>query len=938
MAGITGRRNAPGKNGVKSKDCMLLPVLKLPAICPLLLGAIPGLQNAGLLFFPVTAILVFILWREISRRRRIEKHLYPYIKMTGEKMGLALQDRNGQLKLHDQVRYLAELVEQSSDAIVSISLTGEILSWNGGAVLLYGYQPAETIGKNISMIVPPELFNEEQAILSRIKAGEPVSEFETARMRKDGSRVFVSITLSPVKNSTGSITSVLGITHNISARKEAEQKIVQSEENLKAVFENASEGFVLTDRQGIVKAVNRNARECVLFNPGDKILPGKNIFDFADEARKPYVEKLIDEVLQGKSVQYDHPFTNKDGGTTWMRLTYNPVREDKTTITGICISGLDITDQKLAEQQKEFDRNNLQALINNTKDLMWSVDRNFNLITSNQAFNEMIRCISGSAVENGQNIFSWELGEAKKATYEQFYKRAFAGEAFTVTEYTFGGFDYWAENSFYPIYEAGEVVGTACFSRNITEQRKAAEEIKKSNDRFELVASATNDIVWDWDLRTNSLWWNKNFHSHFGYPSETAADISSWYNNIHPDDTERVVTGIHKVIDTHGHFWTDEYRFLKADREPACVLDCGYILYDAQGNPERMVGAMLDITKRKKAEEQLTISFNENHALTKRLSAILNTLPANIALLDSKGTIIEVNNAWKNFNGDTCFQGSGYCIGDNYLSLAAATIAANDQDARIVSSGVEAILSKTTEEFVFEYACDARQTTRWFRMVAAPLKDKEYEGAVVMHIDISELKKLEHERLDSKLSEHKKITRAMMRAQEKERDELGRELHDNLCQLLAALKMKLSSCTGNNDNTGAVIHESVALLENAINETRHLSHRMLTPRFAESSLADALENLVAIYTNTKRVVELDAKQQAGENIPAPLKETVYRVAQEQLNNIDKYAKASEVKLHLSVSKCILRLLIEDNGIGFDTGKKRSGAGLTNIMCNSHYLI
>jgi len=592
----------------------------------------------------------------------------------------------------------------------------------------------------------------------------------------------------------------------------------------------------------------------------------------------------------------------------------------------------DITEKKIAEQQREFDRINLHALINNTDDLMWSVDLNFRLITSNQAFDNMIKKMSGIQVEKGSDVFSWSFNKALQARYKKYYERAFGGEAFTEVENDQAAFDCWANISFYPIHEGEKVVGTACFSRNITEQRKVEEEIKKSNERFEIVASATNDVIWDWNLETNAFWWNKNYFSHFGYSAgNTALDVSSWYNNIHPADTERVLAGIHDVIGSRRHFWTDEYRFLKADGAPIFVLDCGYILYDEDGKPNRMVGAMLDISARKKAEQQLTTSLLEKQALANRFSAILNTVPANIALLDNKGTIIEVNNAWRSFRADNCFQGSNYNIGQNYISMAAATIAAHETDARIVSSGIRSILENKADEFVFEYTCHSNNIKRWFRMVATPLKNKEHEGAVVMHIDISELKKLEQERLDNKLNEQKKITRAMMRAQEKERDELGRDLHDNLCQLLAALKMKLSACIGDQENSQAVIIESVDFLENAINETRHLSHRMLTPRFAESGLVDALHTLTTIYNHGNRTVELGVNAAGKEDIPAPLKETIYRIAQEQLNNIEKYAVASEVKVHLHLSACMLRLVIEDNGRGFDAGKKRAGAGLTNIM-------
>lgn len=129
--------------------------------------------------------------------------------------------------------------------------------------------------------------------------------------------------------------------------------------------------------------------------------------------------------------------------------------------------------------------------------------------------------------------------------------------------------------------------------------------IQKANERFELIAKATHDTIWDWDLRTNQIWWNENFQHMFGFsPSEIEPDVSSWTNRIHPDDKDRILKEVHHVIDHGGSNWQGEYRFRKADGTYATVLDRGYTLHDEQG-AYRMVGSMLDITERKKAEERL---------------------------------------------------------------------------------------------------------------------------------------------------------------------------------------------------------------------------------------------------------------------------------------------------------------------------------------------
>ena len=130
-------------------------------------------------------------------------------------------------KRSEQARaQLAAIVDSSDDAIISKSLDGIILSWNQGAERLYGYSAEEMIGKSLSIIIPPELPNQLLELLKRLKQGEVIRRYEATRMRKDGVRIDVSLTLSPVRDPSGQIVSASAIGHDITGRKrgEAEQK------------------------------------------------------------------------------------------------------------------------------------------------------------------------------------------------------------------------------------------------------------------------------------------------------------------------------------------------------------------------------------------------------------------------------------------------------------------------------------------------------------------------------------------------------------------------------------------------------------------------------------------------------------------------------------------------------------------------------------------
>jgi PAS domain S-box-containing protein len=128
----------------------------------------------------------------------------------------------------------------------------------------------------------------------------------------------------------------------------------------------------------------------------------------------------------------------------------------------------------------------------------------------------------------------------------------------------------------------------------------------ESQERFQFVARATNDAVWDWDLLADARWWNEGVNTIFGYtPEQVAPDASWWYENIHPEDRDRIVTDIHAAIDRGAESWSAEYRYRKADGSHADVYDRGYVLHDGEGKPVRMIGAMMDVTRRKQLEDEL---------------------------------------------------------------------------------------------------------------------------------------------------------------------------------------------------------------------------------------------------------------------------------------------------------------------------------------------
>ncbi|WP_437338629.1 PAS domain-containing protein [Sorangium sp. So ce394] len=138
---------------------------------------------------------------------------------------------------------------------------------------------------------------------------------------------------------------------------------------------------------------------------------------------------------------------------------------------------------------------------------------------------------------------------------------------------------------------------------DVTPRRMAQDLMRLSDQRFHLLAKATNDTIWDWDFTTGTVWWNENFERTFGYRlDDLEPGPESWTGRIHPDDLERVSRSIHDAIDGTATTWSGEYRFRRADGEYAYIYDRGLVLRDATGKAVRMIGSMMDATLQRRQQ------------------------------------------------------------------------------------------------------------------------------------------------------------------------------------------------------------------------------------------------------------------------------------------------------------------------------------------------
>ena len=163
--------------------------------------------------------------------RPIDDSAAPMRDEAGAMVGavLVFRDVTERKRAEEVQARLAAIVESSEDAIVSKTLDGIIRSWNAGAERLFGYTAAEAVGRSITLIIPPERLDEERVILERLRRGERVEHFETVRVAKDGRRIDISLTISPVRDAEGRVVGASKVARDITERKRTEEALREAD-------------------------------------------------------------------------------------------------------------------------------------------------------------------------------------------------------------------------------------------------------------------------------------------------------------------------------------------------------------------------------------------------------------------------------------------------------------------------------------------------------------------------------------------------------------------------------------------------------------------------------------------------------------------------------------------------------------------------------------
>lgn len=395
----------------------------------------------------------------------------------------------------------------------------------------------------------------------------------------------------------------------MSARHKAELQLKQSEEQLLSIFNNAISAVVLIDSNGTITSWNPRAEQ--IFGWTATEILNKPMHDFI------IPEEHLEKHLYGMK----HYKATGKGNIINSSVEITAKRKDQKIIdislgvTTVLIKGRqffigfidDITERKQAERIKSFQQRNRDALINATKDLIWSVSKDITLLTANEAFKESFKHYTNSTIEKGDNMLPEQLDENYTKFWKSLYDRALAGETFTNVNHVpknENQEEQVVETNFSPIIIDGIIEGVACSARNITERIKTQEAIKEYNEKLKTAQEIANLGYWEHILNAKELYWSEQVYDIFEKNKESfKPTIDNFFDAVVEEDRQKFYLFNKKPIDAVDS-QDIEYR-IKTKSGIKWIQQNGRKIINPKNNTIVLKGTLRDITERKLQQQEI---------------------------------------------------------------------------------------------------------------------------------------------------------------------------------------------------------------------------------------------------------------------------------------------------------------------------------------------
>ena len=469
----------------------------------------------------------------------------------------------------------------------------------------------------------------------------------------------------------------------------------------------------------------------------------------------------------------------------------------------------------------------------------------------------------------------------------------------------------------------GNEAGVMALGHDISEQHKAEEQLLQSEQFYRTLIADALDLTLLLNAEGNITFATPSIARILGY-SEAEVLHTNAFQYIHPEDLGWALQSFEREVEEDPVIKFIVVRVLKKSGE---WLWCNVRGNNLLHNPAINAIAIYihDDTPRKNANDALRES-------EKRFRNLIKDLQIGVLLQGADGTIEMTNSAMCKLFDIKEEDLLGGKIWQLYTDVV-------HEDGRLFLQperpSFKALQTrKLVKDVVMGVWHPKRGERIWIMVSADPVLDGSGEilNIVCSFTDITERKKLEKKSVAEKLAHQRQLAQASIDGQEKERLEMGKELHDNIGQQLTTIKLLLDLAKNTADAaTLNMVNMALRNVSEVINDVRSISRSLVPPTLKDLGFIDSVNDLIDSLRTAQAIhIELDYYDFDEDQLPDNKKLTLYRIIQEQLNNIIKHAGASQVTIVLRITAGFILMQIKDDGIGFDISHVRKGLGITNI--------
>jgi PAS domain S-box-containing protein len=558
----------------------------------------------------------------------------------------------------------------------------------------------------------------------------------------------------------------------------------------------------------------------------------------------------------------------------------------------------------------------LNGVIENTEGYTWIIDKSLQYIVCNLHLRNTIKQLSGRDILPGDEVIDCLglLDPSQQLPWPAIYQEAFNGTAQRFThQLSIQQETVFFDISITPVWEDDTNIALSCSAQDITERKKAEEALRQSELKFRSLIENSTDIITMANEEGNIFYGSPSSKTVFGYEE---ADYMGRHvcSFIHPDSLPSMGDLLQNLLQHPEELYTIDLKVFDKQGNERWVQGLASNMLQRPGI-NALVGNFRDITERKKAEELI----KQSEYLYKNL---FYNSPLPIGVCDAETMqFLDVNEA--------TIQLYGYSR-QEFMQMKTMEILSPGEQVDL-----QQVLPKVdnpNRPSILRKHVKKNGETIFVEVWGHAINYKGRQAWLIQANDITEKIALQNQLVEKEIQRQQEVAKAVIDGQEKERATLGRELHDNISQMLGTAKLYLNCAQDTPGLTDDMIIRSRDAISDVIEEIRRLSKSMIETFNEAVGLELSLNDLIQkVRVAQPFTISLHFAVPDEPRLDDKLKMTIFRIVQEQLNNTIKYANATEVQIAIVQKNRQLLTTIADDGNGFDITQKRKGIGITNII-------